>query len=139
MQPKAWAIVSLLLMTVAATGGGVVLALVRCSLLFVLAVLGVIPFCAMGLLVGSLCKASAAHAVLNLFYLPMSFLSGLCLPLSLPPHPLAQLAALWQSWHVAQIVGAVTGAGPGSGHVLILASMAAACSVAARRALGGSR
>jgi ABC-2 type transport system permease protein len=69
------ALVSLLIMLVGATLAGVVLALAQWCALFVLAVLGVLPFCAIGLLVGVVCKASAAPAVLNLIYLPMSFLS----------------------------------------------------------------
>jgi ABC-2 type transport system permease protein len=132
------AVVSLLLMVFAAVGAGVVLTLMRWSLLLVLAVLGVIPFCAMGLLVGSVCKATAAPAVLNLIYLPMSFLSGLWVPLSLLPRPLVQLAPLWPSWHLAQIAQVVVGSGARSGtavHVLVLAGMAVACFTAARRAL----
>jgi ABC-2 type transport system permease protein len=136
------AVVSLLLMVFAAVGAGVVLQLMRWALLLVLAVLGVIPFCAIGLLVGSVCKATAAPAVLNLIYLPMSFLSGLWVPLSLLPRPLVQLAPLWPSWHLAQIAQVVAGSGAGSGtavHVLVLSAMAAACFTAAQRALARPR
>jgi ABC-2 type transport system permease protein len=136
------AVVSLLLMMFAAVGAGVVLPLMRWALLLVLAVLGVIPFCAIGLLVGSVCKATAAPAVLNLIYLPMSFLSGLWVPLSLLPRPLVQLAPLWPSWHLAQIAQVVVGSGAGSGtavHALVLSGMAAACFTAARRALARPR
>jgi ABC-2 type transport system permease protein len=105
------AVVSLLLMAFAAVGAGVVLILMRWSLLLVLAVLDVIPFCAMGFLVGSVCKATAAPAVLN----------------------------LWHLAQIAQVV-AGSGAGSGTAvHVLVLSGMAAACFTAAQRALARPR
>ncbi|MGH8276630.1 MAG: ABC transporter permease, partial [Steroidobacteraceae bacterium] len=135
-------VVSIMLMTIAATVGGVVLGLVQWATLFVLAVLGVVPFCAVGLLVGALARASAAPAVLNLIYLPMSFLSGLWVPLTFLPHSIARLAPLWPSWHLAQIAWVVAGAGDRAAtgaHVLVLAAISAACVAAARRALGRAR
>ena len=49
---------------------------------------GVLPFCAIGLFVGSLVGAQGAPAVVNMIYLPMAFLAGLWMPLSmLPPQP----------------------------------------------------
>jgi ABC-type multidrug transport system permease subunit len=103
------AIVSLLLNSVAATAGGVVVAMVRWNVLFVLAMLGVIPSRE---------------------------------PLSLLAHPLAQLAVLLPSWHLAQIARAVAGVEPSPAiawHVLVLAAVAVACFAATRRALGRSR
>ncbi len=64
--------VSLLLMLLGATVGKVVVELAQWASLFVLSVLGVIPFCGLGLLVGGLVKGPAAAAVLNLVHLPMS-------------------------------------------------------------------
>lgn len=136
------AIVSILLMTIAAAAAGVGLALLEWCLLFVLAVLGVLPFCAIGLLVGALTKASAAPAVLNLIYLPMSFLSGLWVPLSFLPHALATLAPLWPAWHLVQIALVVVGLGAPAatpGHLLALAGVTAVCAAAARRALSRPR
>lgn len=136
------AIVALLLMTVAASVARVALTLGEWCLLLVLAVVGVLPFCAIGLLVGALVRAPAAPAVLNLIYLPMSFLSGLWVPLAFLPRALAALAPLWPSWHLAQIalaaIGMADGAGT-AGHLLILAGVAAACAAGARRALGARR
>jgi ABC-2 type transport system permease protein len=136
------AAVSILLMIVAASAGGVSLPSAEWGGLFAIAIFGVLPFCAIGLLVGSLARASAAPAVLNLIYLPMSFLSGLWVPLAYLPHSIGQLAPLWPSWHLAQIALVVDGAGGGSGvlrHLLVLAGIAAACLALARRALGRSR
>jgi ABC-2 type transport system permease protein len=135
-------IVSLLLMTTAAVVAKVVLTLADWGLLFVLAVLGVVPFCAIGLLVGALTRFSAAAAILNLIYLPMSFLSGLWVPLSLLPRVFAQLAPLWPSWHLTRIAFAAIGTGDSTGiagHLLCLAAVTAACVGAARRALGRRR
>lgn len=131
--------VSILLMILAAAAGGVTMTPLQWGALFVLAVLGVLPFCAIGLLVGSLARASAAPAVLNLIYLPMSFLSGLWVPLSFLPHGIAQLAPLWPSWHLAQIARVAAGVDPGTGvggHLLVLAGVTGACVALARRALG---
>jgi len=136
------AIVSILLMTIAAAAAGVVLALAQWCLLFVLAVLGVLPFCAIGLLIGALAKASAAPAIANLIYLPMSFLSGLWVPLQFLPHALAALAPLWPSWHLVQLAFAIVGAGDTAGapgHLLVLGGVAVACAAAARRALSRPR
>jgi ABC-2 type transport system permease protein len=136
------AIVALLLMTVAASVARVVLTLAEWCLLFVLAVLGVVPFAAIGLLVGASVRASAAPAVLNLIYLPMSFLSGLWVPLAFLPHALAALAPLWPSWHLAQIALAAVGMedrATAAGHLLALAGVAVACAALARRALGAGR
>ena len=49
--------------------------------MFLVNVLGVLPFCAMGLFVGSLVSGQAAPAIVNLIYLPMAFLSGLWVPM----------------------------------------------------------
>jgi ABC-2 type transport system permease protein len=136
------AIVALLVMGLAVLLAGVALALAQWSLLLVLALFGVLPFCAIGLCVGALTRASAAPAVLNLIYLPMSFLSGLWVPLQFLPHSLARIAPLWPAWHLAQIAQAVVGAGDAHavpGHLAVLGGVAAACFAFARRALGRAR
>jgi ABC-2 type transport system permease protein len=136
------AIVALLIMGLAMLLAGVSLAFVQWGELLALALFGVLPFCAIGLCVGALTRASAAPAVLNLIYLPMSFLSGLWVPLQFLPHSLAELAPLWPAWHLAQIAQAVVGVGDPSGvpkSLLVLCGMAAACFGFARRALGRPR
>ena len=62
-------------------------------------VLGAIPFCALGLLVGSIAKAQAAVAIVNLIYLPMSALSGLWMPVKMFPPVLQDLAPLLPAYH----------------------------------------
>jgi len=62
-----------------------------------------LPFCSLGLFIGTLAKGQAAPAVINLVYLPMSFLSGLLLPMQIMPHFIQQIAPIWPSWHLSQL------------------------------------
>jgi ABC-2 type transport system permease protein len=131
------AVVSAVLMLMAVIVGKVVLELVQWVSLFVLAVLGVIPFCGLGLMVGTFVKGQAAPAVLNLIYVPMSFLAGIWVPLSVLPHVLAQLAPVWPAYHLARLTQSAVGDGPLDmlPHVLDLLGMAALFFAVARRAL----
>ena len=94
-----------------------------------------------GCCVGALAKASAAPAVLNLIYLPMSFLSGLWVPLQFLPHSLAGSRRSGPAWHLAQLAQAVVGTSdparrPGA-HLLVLRSHGRGRVLpSARRALG---
>jgi ABC-2 type transport system permease protein len=60
---------------------------------------GTIPFCALGLMIGSLSTGSAAPAYANLVYLPGCYLSGMFFPL--PPSMYWQ-APIWPQFHVEQ-------------------------------------
>lgn len=136
------AIISVVLMILAATAGEVVLETLQCLKLLVVAVLGVLPFCSLGLLIGTLAKGQAAAALVNLVYLPMSFLSGLMIPLSALPHALAHLAPLWPCYHLAQIALHVLGAGESSGlglHIAVVAAEGMAFFVLAARRLSRLR
>ena len=132
------ALVALAILLLAVTAARVGVTLMECSLLLLMAVLGVLPFCAIGLMVGALARASATPAILNLIYLPMSFLSGLWVPLQFLPRGIARVAPLWPSWHLAQIAhGLVDGqAAPTLGaNFLALALLTAGCFLVARRRL----
>lgn len=135
------AIVSVLLMLLAATLGHVTLGLLEACLLLALSVLGVLPFCGLGLLIGTLTKGQAAPAVINLVYLPMSFLSGVLLPLTALPHFIARLAPFWPAYQLAQIASTVVSSGGGTSpartasHVLVLSGMTALFFVIATRRL----
>lgn len=94
---------AILLMLFAATLGHVVLLTTQWGALLILAIIGVLPFCAIGLVIGSLVKGTAAPAIINLIYLPMAFLSGVLMPLSVLPHVIAQLAPLWPTYHLAGV------------------------------------
>jgi ABC-2 type transport system permease protein len=66
-------------------------------------VAGTLPFCALGLAVGLRIGGQASVAIINVIYLPMSFLSGLWVPLNQMPHWLQQLAQIFPAYHLVQI------------------------------------
>jgi ABC-2 type transport system permease protein len=130
------AIIYLVLAAMAYMLGGVRLPPVQWFALGSVAVSGALPMCALGLIIGSRANASAAPAFVNLIYLPMSFLSGLWMPLSMMPHFLAQIAPLWPAWHLGQLALMATGQatmGSIAGHLLWLAVFTAICFAIARR------
>lgn len=106
--------------------------------LLVTDVLGVLPFGALGLLIGTLVGGQGAPAVVNLVYLPMSFLSGLWVPLQFMPKFLQNLSPLWPSTHLGQVALSVAGLG-GDGrillHVAVLAGFTLVFFAIARRRL----
>lgn len=86
-------------------------------------VFGVLPFCALGLLLGTLVKGQGAPGFVNLVYLPMAFLSGLWLPVPMLPKVLRQLAPLWPSFHLNALMQSAAGTRGGDvmPHLLALA------------------
>ena len=84
--------------------------------------LGVLPFCALGMFVGTLIKGQGGAGMLNLVYLPMAFLSGLWFPLSAMPSWLQKLAPVWPSYHLNAIAQRVIGlsTAPVWPHALVL-------------------
>ncbi len=98
---------------------------------------GVLPFCALGMWVGTLIKGQGAPGLLNLVYLPMAFLSGLWLPLSMLPRTLQQLAPIWPAYHLNALTQAAVGLGKGPllGHVMVLAGFTAVFLILATRRL----
>lgn len=121
-------LVSLLLLLLAASLGGVVLDPWQWALLPAIHVAGALPFCAMGLYLGTRVSANAAPVVVNLLYLPMAFLSGLWLPLRVLPDALAAAAPVWPAYHHAQLALKVVGMDAGGSialHVLALVAFTA--------------
>lgn len=104
------ALISIMLTLLAVTVGDVPLTVSQALRLFVINTLGVLPFCAIGLFIGSWVSGQASPAVVNLIFLPMSFLSGLWLPLSLMPQFLQDIAPVWPAWHLAQMALETVGA-----------------------------
>ena len=134
-------LVSLLLALLAAGLAGVRLAPGQWSGLVAVNVAGVLPFAAIGLWVGSVASGNAAPVLLNVLYLPMAFLSGLWLPLSMLPDWLARLGPVWPAYHLAQLALKVVGhddGGPVWLHVLVLAVVATVFFVLARRRLSAA-
>ena len=98
--------------------------------LFALEVAGVVPFCALGLLLGTLIKGQGAPGLVNMIYLPMAFLSGLWFPLSVMPKFLQQVAGLWPSYHLNQLALSAIGMpyhGFGPTHAAVLCAFTVAC------------
>ncbi|MGN7726779.1 ABC transporter permease [Luteimonas sp. 22616] len=131
-------LISALLAVLAGTLGGVSLAPWQWLSLLAINVVGVAPFCAMGLFVGTLVGGQGAPAVLNLLYLPMAFLSGLWLPLKMLPPVFATLAPAWPPYHLSQLALRVVGMDDGSMvvvHVAVLVVVTMLFFAAARRRL----
>ena len=125
-----------MLATMAATLGGVRLDIAQWFALGLIATLCVLPFCALGLLVGSRANAAASPAIVNFIYLPMAFLSGLWMPLSMLPQFIRDVAVLWPPYHLAQLALAAIGrehAGGAFGHLGFLAIFTIVCFAIARR------
>jgi ABC-2 type transport system permease protein len=147
MPPGAWlaaklamamlfaAVIFAIMAVVAIAIGGVQLAPSAWAMLFAVDVLGVLPFCALGLLVGTLLKGQGAPGLLNMIYLPMAFLSGLWFPLHVLPPLVGDLAPLWPAWHLGRLALAAVGQGASAGsggHVLALVATTALFLVLAR-------
>lgn len=100
-------------------------------------VLGVLPFCALGMFIGTLVKGQGGPGVLNLVYLPMSFLSGLWFPLPMLPRVLQQIAPMWPSYHLDRLALAAVGMPQDAlpGHVLVLLGFTVAFLLLAARRL----
>ena len=103
------ACVVVLLSVAASVFGGVRMDMLQWLRLLLALLLGTLPFCAMGLWIGSLVKGQAAVGIVNLIYLPMSVLSGLWIPLFVFPTLIQKLAAVWPAWHLAQLALGIAG------------------------------
>jgi ABC-2 type transport system permease protein len=113
------------LFALAATAGGVRLAPGGWVLLAGLLVGGAIPFCAFGLALGTLCGPNSAPAVVNLIYLPMSFASGLWIPLRALPDFFQNVAPWLPPYHLAQLALKVVGFDEGGSLPVHLGALAA--------------
>jgi ABC-2 type transport system permease protein len=72
---------------------------------------GSLPFIALGFAIGYWSGPNAAPAVANLIYLPLSFASGLFVPLDQLPGFVRALAPFLPSYHYAQLAWSALGAG----------------------------
>ena len=131
-------IIFLILAVLSTTLGGVRLPASAWLSLLVVDLFGVLPFCAIGLFVGSISSGSAAPAIANLIYLPMSFLSGLWMPLAVLPAFIAKIAPLWPAWHLGRLALAAVGQAPDEAllsHAFALGLVTALFTLLARRRL----
>jgi ABC-2 type transport system permease protein len=117
------ALVILGLFLLGVTLGGVELSFVTWLSLFVMLLVGALPFCALGLLFGYALGPKAAPAILNLVYLPMAFFSGLWIPIEFLPKFVQTIAPALPPYHYAQLALQTIGAGAKGSpwlHVLVL-------------------
>lgn len=96
-------IIFVVLLTIGKTMGGVVLSATQILHMGLVVLGGVIPFAALGLLLAMVIPPNAATGIINLIYLPMSFMSGLWMPLSNLPKWLQKIAPVWPTYHLARI------------------------------------
>jgi ABC-2 type transport system permease protein len=73
-------------------------------------ILGAIPFAAFGLLLGYLANANSAPSFINMIYLPLSFCSGLWMPIQMLPNSLQHVAHFLPPYHLSQLALYVIGA-----------------------------
>ena len=98
-----------ILTTIAVSFGGVSLTSTELIKMLGMTIIGSISFASMGLLLALLVPANAAPAIVNLIYLPMSFLSGLWMPLRFMPHWLQGIAPALPTYHLSQLMLSIFG------------------------------
>jgi ABC-2 type transport system permease protein len=120
----------LMLLALGFAFGGVHLAPLVVVKLVLTLVSGSLPFCAMGLAIGYFAGPTSAPAVINVFYLPMSFFSGLWMPLMFLPKFIQKIAVFLPPYHLSQLAFRQVGfgqTGPTLWHWESLAGFALIC------------
>jgi ABC-2 type transport system permease protein len=135
------AVIAVMLLVLAVTIAQVPLTFSQGIRLFAIDVLGALPFCAIGMFVGSLVSGQASPAIVNLIFLPMAFLSGLWVPMQFMPRVLVDTAPVWPAYHLAQMALDTVGApsrGTLAGHIGMLAGTTLVFFLLATRRMHGS-
>jgi ABC-2 type transport system permease protein len=115
--------VTLTLMLAATLAGKITLTPIQATLFGCATIAGSVPFCALGLVIGSWASGRSAPAIVNLVFLPMIYLSGILVPL---PASFAAIRHASPAYHVDQLaLGALGGSLQGGvlTHVVVLAAM----------------
>lgn len=122
-------IVALVLFVMGRAFGGVHMKAGQAFLFLAALVAGSIPFCALGLAIGYFARPNSAASVVNLIYLPLSFLSGLWMPIDAFPPILQKAAHLLPPYHFGQLVLTVAGVHNGATgvHLEVLAGFTLIC------------
>lgn len=115
--------VAVALILLGVTAGGV-----RLPVFTLLGLLGVlvacaIPFCALGFAIGMSAPANGASAIVNLIYLPLSFMGGLWIPVAMLPTTFKNIAPWTPTYHFGKL--ALASLGIGHGNALDVAALAA--------------
>ena len=91
------------LLALALTYGHVHLAAGRLGLLVAVLVLGAIPFCALGLVIGLMFDSQTAQVAQMITLLVLAFLGGIFISWSNLPHAMQEIGKLLPSYHLAQL------------------------------------
>lgn len=110
-------IIVLILLTLGIAFGGVHLPFGQAIQLVATLVAGASTFCAMGLAIGYFAGPNSAPAIVNVLYLPLSFASGLWIPIGMLPHFMQRIAPFLPPYHLGQLALGVIGAGNGGSTV----------------------
>jgi ABC-2 type transport system permease protein len=86
--------------------GHLPLTFAQCASVTAISVFGSLPFCAIGLFIGTRVSGKAAIAFVNLIYVPMMHVSGLFYPL---PKFLRTISPVWPTYHLQQLAFAALG------------------------------
>jgi len=100
-----------ILTAIAVSFGGVSLTSSELIKMLGMTIVGSISFASMGLLLALIVPANAATGIVNLIYLPMSFLSGLWMPIRFMPHWLQGFAPALPTYHLSQLMLHIFGYG----------------------------
>jgi ABC-2 type transport system permease protein len=96
----------------------------------VVMVVGLLPFCAMGLAIGYWSGPNSSIAIVNIVSMPLAMLSGLWIPLSVLPPFVQSIAHFLPPYHYSQLaLQTLDQADPGStvGHLLVLVGVLVGC------------
>ena len=104
-------IIVLALFTLGIAFGGVRMPVGSFARLLGILVAGSLPFSAMGLALGYFTGPNSAPPTINLIYLPMSFCSGLWIPIMFLPKVVQKIALVLPPYHLSQLALGVVGAG----------------------------
>jgi len=103
--------VVLALFALGLTLGGVRMPVAQFAQLLGTLAAGSLPFSAMGLALGYFAGPNSAPPMINLIYLPMSFCSGLWVPIMFLPRVMQQIAHVLPPYHLSQLALGVVEAG----------------------------
>lgn len=116
-------IVTASMIAAALTLGHLPLTAGQCFSLAGVNILGALPFCAIGLFIGTRTSGKAAPAIANIIYLAMIYLSGIMFPM---PKSMQLAAVIWPAYHLDQLAFRVLGSasqGAAWVHVAVLAGV----------------
>ena len=130
--------IAVALIVLGVTAGGVRLPLETLFALLGVLVAGATPFCAFGFAIGMTAPSNGASAIVNLLYLPLSFMGGLWIPAAMLPDTFKAIAPWTPTYHFGRL--ALGALGIGSASALDVAALAAwTCAFLALAAFGWRR